>query len=47
MDGSFARNLDFSWLPWVLALAGIGLLTIGIGVCFGAFWVLSHLHWIS
>lgn len=40
-------DLDFKWLPAVVVLAAIGALTIGVSLCFGAFWVLSHLHWVS
>jgi hypothetical protein len=47
MDSSFARNLDFGWLPAILILAGIGAVTIAIGTTMGAYWVISHLHWVS
>ncbi len=47
MDGSAFRNLDFSWLPWVLVLAGVGILALMIVAGFGAWWVVSHLQWVS
>jgi hypothetical protein len=47
MDGSFAHNMPDRGLTVAIgALAMVGLFTIGCGLCVGAFWVLSHLHWV-
>lgn len=39
-------NLSFGWLPWVLALAAIGCFTIIGALCFGLYWIVSHLQWV-
>jgi hypothetical protein len=48
MDGSAFRNMDLSGLfSWpVLALLGIGLLTVIGPAGFVLWWIVSHLQWV-
>ena len=48
MDGSAFRNMDLGKLvSWpLLALAGLGLLTLAGAACFALWWVVSHLQWV-
>lgn len=42
MDGSAFRNLDFSWLPWVIGLAGVGLFCIVGAIVYLLYWLATH-----
>lgn len=48
MRGSDFQNLPISFLvSWpLLLLAIIGMATVGGIICFGFWWIVSHLQWV-
>jgi hypothetical protein len=48
MRGSDFQNLPITfWIGWPLSiLAAIGLGAIICAICYGLFWIASHLQWV-